>query len=191
MHVCPWWVGYLLLSPLRRLVENPERLVGDLVQEGMTVLEPGCGMGFLTLPLARMVGPGGRVVVVDIQAKMLRALERRARRAGLLERIERRLSDGDGLGLGDLAGTMDSAVALHVVHEVPDPARFFREVHAALKPGGRLLFREPKGHVKADDFEASLAAARAAGFEVIDQGGRFGPRGALLARAQVCSYPRP
>ncbi len=188
MHVCPWWMGYLLVNPLRRLVENPERLIGDLVQEGMTVLEPGCGMGFLTLPLARMVGPQGRVVVVDIQAKMIKALERRARRAGLLDRVERRLSDGDGLGLDDLAGAIDFAVALHVVHEVPNPARFFEEIHSALKPSGRLLFREPKGHVSAEAAEASLAAARAAGFEITDQGGRFGPRGALL---KVASQPWP
>jgi ubiquinone/menaquinone biosynthesis C-methylase UbiE len=182
-HVCPWWIGYILLSPLRRLVEDPERLIGDLVKGGMTVLEPGCGMGYLTLPLARMVGPEGRVVVVDVQEKMLDALARRARRAGLVDRIDRRLSDGVSLGLGDLAGTIDFAVALHVVHEVPDQARFFTEIHDALKPGGRLLFREPKGHVSAEAFEASLAAAREAGFEAIELGGRFGPRGGVLARA--------
>ena len=59
-HLCPPWVGYLLLNPLRRLLENPDKMLGQFVQDGMVVLEPGCGMGYFTLPLARMVGPEGR-----------------------------------------------------------------------------------------------------------------------------------
>ncbi|MBC8457841.1 MAG: class I SAM-dependent methyltransferase, partial [Deltaproteobacteria bacterium] len=89
-HVCPYWVGYLLLNPLRKLLENPDKILGPFVQEGMTVLEPGCGMGYFTLPLARMVGPKGRIVAVEIQQKMLSALERRARKEGVLDRIDLR-----------------------------------------------------------------------------------------------------
>ena len=66
-HVCPFFMGYLLLNPLRKLLENPDRLLGPFVRPGMTVLEPGCAMGFFTLPLARMVGATGRVIAVDIQ----------------------------------------------------------------------------------------------------------------------------
>ena len=98
-HICPLWVGRLLLSPLRKLVENPKKIFGPFVDEGMVVLEPGCAMGYFTLPLARMVGPEGRVIAVDIQPKMLAALERRARRAGLIERIEIREAGPDGLGV--------------------------------------------------------------------------------------------
>ena len=63
-HVCPPWIGYFLLNPLRKLVENPRGIFEPFVREGMTVLEPGCAMGFFTLPLARMVGPSGRVVAL-------------------------------------------------------------------------------------------------------------------------------
>ena len=52
-RVCPWWLGYLLASPLRRLMANPRKLLAPYVHEGMTVLEPGPGMGFFTLELAR------------------------------------------------------------------------------------------------------------------------------------------
>ncbi|MBW1912872.1 MAG: methyltransferase type 11, partial [Deltaproteobacteria bacterium] len=58
--VCPPWIGYLLLSPLRKFFENPDKMFGPYVREGMTVMEPGCGMGYFTLPLARMVGPEGQ-----------------------------------------------------------------------------------------------------------------------------------
>jgi len=181
-HVCPWWIGYLLLSPIRRLVESPQKMLGPYVQSGMVVLEPGCGMGYFTLPLARMVGPTGRVVVVDIQERMLQTLERRAQRAGLADRIERRRASDHGLGLDDLAESVDFACAIHLVHEVPDKDGFFREIRAALKPGGRLLLREPKGHVKLAAFDETLARAREAGFEAAEPGGRLGPRGALLVK---------
>ena len=57
----------LLASPLRRLRCNPASLLAPHVREGMTVLEPGPGMGFFTLELARRVGHTGRVIAVDVQ----------------------------------------------------------------------------------------------------------------------------
>ena len=77
-RVCPWWLGYFLLSPFRRLGQNPENILAPFVQDGMTVLEPGPGMGFFTLELSRKVGASGRVVAVDIQPRMLDRLKRRA-----------------------------------------------------------------------------------------------------------------
>ena len=50
-HTCPWLMQYLFVSPLRRLLEPPERLVGPFVRPGMTVVEPGCGFGFVSAPL--------------------------------------------------------------------------------------------------------------------------------------------
>jgi len=79
LRVCPWWIGYLLASPLRRrLGQDPVKILSPYVREGMTVLEPGPGMGFFTIPLARLVGPSGRVIAVDLQPKMIESLKRRA-----------------------------------------------------------------------------------------------------------------
>ena len=50
-RVCPWWMGYLLMCPLRRLGQNPDRMLAPFVATGMTVMEVGPGMGFFTLPL--------------------------------------------------------------------------------------------------------------------------------------------
>ncbi|MBW1781702.1 MAG: methyltransferase domain-containing protein [Deltaproteobacteria bacterium] len=163
-RVCPPFVGYFLLNPLRKLVENPDRIFRPFVREGMVVLEPGCGMGFFTLHLARMVGPDGRVVAVELQDKMLDVLGRRAQRAGLLDRIELRRIGTDGYGLDDLSGQVDFTAAIHVVHEVPDQALFFTEIWKALRPGGRLLVVEPKGHVSKEQFEETVAMAEKAGF---------------------------
>ncbi len=82
----------------------------------MTVLEPGPGMGFFTLELARRVGTSGRVVAVDIQPKMLDGLRRRLRKAGLLVRVQTRLAQPAGMGVADLAGDVDFALVFAVVH---------------------------------------------------------------------------
>ncbi len=165
-RVCPWWLGYLLASPLRRLIQDPAKVLGPYVREGMTVLEPGPGMGFFTLELARLVGPTGRVVAVDIQPRMLAWLRRRAARAGLADRVDIRLVPPDTLGLADLAGSVDFTLAMAVVHELPDVERFFTEVAEVSKTGAGLLVAEPAGHVKTVDFEAQLQAATRAGFEM-------------------------
>ena len=96
--VCPWWVGYILASPIRKLVQDPARMLKPFVRVGMTVLEPGPGMGFFTLELARLVGPEGRVIAVDVQPQMIAGLRRRAERAGLIDRIDIRLAGDDGSG---------------------------------------------------------------------------------------------
>lgn len=165
-RVCPWWVGYLLLSPLRRLGQNPARILAPHVRHGMTVLEVGPAMGYFSLPLARMVGPEGRVVCVDVQRRMLDRLERRARRAGLADRIETVHAAEDSLRIGAWDGRVDFTLAFAVVHEVPDQDRLMAEIHRAMKPGAAMLLGEPRGHVAGEDFDASVRIAGAEGFAI-------------------------
>jgi SAM-dependent methyltransferase len=130
----------------------------------MSVLEPGPGMGFFTLDLARLVGPSGRVVAVDVEPRMLARLERRARRAGLLDRIDARVVPPTSMRLDDLTASIDFGFAFAVVHEMPAAAPFFAEVARALKPGAALFLAEPAGHVSDGEFSAEVAAAARAGF---------------------------
>jgi len=181
-RVCPWWLGYLVANPLRRLLQDPVKVLGPYVREGMTVLEPGPGVGFFTLELARLVGPSGRVVAVDIQPRMLSGLRRRAARAGLLGRLDIRLVSSDALGLADLAGAVDFTLAFAVIHELPAVEPFFAEIANASKPGAGLLIAEPTGHVKTAKFEAELQAANRAGFELAGRPSIRRSRAAYLTR---------
>ena len=165
-RVCPWWLGYWLLNPLRRWSQNPREILAPYVREGMTVLEPGPGMGFLTLGLALLVGPTGRVVAVDVQPKMIDKLKQRLAKSGLNSRVETRVAPAESMGLADLREAVDFTAAFYVVHEFPDHGTFFAEVAEASKPGACVLLAEPKGHVKAAAFEAELEAAAKAGFSV-------------------------
>jgi ubiquinone/menaquinone biosynthesis C-methylase UbiE len=130
----------------------------------MTVLEPGCGMGYFTLPLARMVGETGRVIAIDIQPEMIAVMAQRSLKAGLFDRIEMRLGESDRLKIEDLGGKVDFAAALHMVHETSNPGGFFREIWKALKNEGRLLVIEPKGHVSLNESDKTIATAKEMGF---------------------------
>ncbi len=165
-RVCPWWLGYLLASPLRRLLQDPEEIVSPYVEEGMSVLDIGSGMGFFSLPLAKLVGEKGRVVCIDLQEKMIKGLLARAKEAGLTERIDARVCSLRTFGISDLAGKIDFALAFALVHEVPDKERLFGEIHAAMKLSGKVLMAEPKGHVSRPDFERTVSLAQGCGFEV-------------------------
>jgi SAM-dependent methyltransferase len=169
VRICPWWLGYLLASPLRSLIQDPSVLLEPHVRAGMTVLEPGPGMGFFTLELARKVGMNGRVIAVDIEPRMLRGLQRRAAKGRLLDRIELRRAQPESMAVLDLAGAVDFVLAFAVVHELPAPARFFAEATQALKPGGRLLLAEPAGHVGAVQFEEEVQLAVAAGLNLLER----------------------
>jgi tRNA A58 N-methylase Trm61 len=184
-RVCPWWMGYLLLGPLRRAFQDPGQILSPYVRPGMVVLEPGPGMGFFTLELARLVGPAGRIVAVDIQARMLDGLRRRAAKAGLGERVTTRLVQPNSLSVNDLAGQVDFVLAFALVHELPNARTFFADAAASLKPGGTLLVAEPTGHVSADAFEDELRAAVAAGLAVQDRPSIRRSRTALLIKTGV------
>ena len=163
-HVCPVWIGYVLASPVRKLLQNPDKILKPYVNEAMTVADIGCAMGFFSLPLAKMVGPDGKVICIDVQEKMIRSLEKRVQKAGLSGRIESIICNNDSLGLDDFKEKIDFALAFAVVHEVPDAAGFFSEIYKTIKPGGRLLVAEPKGHVSEKDFETTVSIGKQHGF---------------------------
>lgn len=182
-HICPVWVGYLLASPIRRLIHNPERILEPYIQPGMTVLDVGCAMGYFSLPMARMAGASGRVLCADCQAGMFTRLARRARRAGVLERLTMILGTRESLCLAGHEGSVDFALAMAMVHEVPDQARLFSEVYAALKAGARFLVAEPSGHVREKAFAESLRHAQEAGFQPVEQPVIARSRAVLLVKA--------
>lgn len=167
--VCPWWVGYILLIPFRKFAHHPQKILNRFVQPGMTVLEAGPGMGYFTLPLARMVEKHGRVISVDVQEKMIDKLRQRAQKAGLLERIDARVCTAKSLLISDIAGEVDFVLAFAMIHEVPDQHNLFREFHEALRPGGLILISEPDGHVTSTAFAETEAVATHKGFEVVER----------------------
>jgi SAM-dependent methyltransferase len=182
-HLCPVWVGRMLASPIRRFVENPTRIFRTYVTPGSTVVDVGCAMGFHSLDLARLVAPDGRVVCLDVQQKMLDGLMKRAHGRGLDSIVEPRLCSQDGLWIDDLAGRAELVLVFNVVHEATYPRRLLRECVDALRPGGRLLIAEPRGHVSQSGFDETITTALDLGLERHD--------GPLVWRSRTVMLARP
>jgi ubiquinone/menaquinone biosynthesis C-methylase UbiE len=70
-RVCPVSLAGGLDNKLRRYLQNPRKILGPYIEEGMTVLDIGCGPGFFSIELAQMVGNSGRVIAADLQEGML------------------------------------------------------------------------------------------------------------------------
>jgi len=164
-RVCPWWIGYLLLIPFRKLQHNPRNILGPHVKKGMQVMDYGCAMGYFSIPMAKMTGEKGAVYCVDIQEKMLSRLQRRAIKHDVSGTI-RTLQVGGNFSPNNLQSTLDFILLFMVAHEVPDQATLFNDLYNMLKPGGKVLFCEPKGHVTVYDFEKSIQWAKNAGFKI-------------------------
>jgi ubiquinone/menaquinone biosynthesis C-methylase UbiE len=179
-RVCPWWLCHSFDNPLRRLIHNPERMLKDHVRAGMTVVDVGCGMGYFTLGMARLAGPGGKVIAVDLQQEMLSALDRRAQKGGLSGRIVLHRCRPDRLGVEEQA---DFVLCFWMAHEVPDKPRFFGEIFSLLKPDGRLLLVEPRIHVSRSGFDQTLQTCLEAGFRELDKPGIALSRAVLMEKA--------
>lgn len=164
--VCPWWLCYTFDNPLRRLVHNAERILGPYVRPGDRAIDIGPGMGYFTLPLARLVGPGGSVTAIDIQAKMLSVLMARARRQGVPNVIRPHLAAPDSLGRHEPA---DFILAFWMLHEVPNPSAFLSEIGTLLKSTGAFLLVEPRVHVPRASFRDILRTAQAAGWRIREE----------------------
>jgi len=170
-------------TPLRRVLYHPERLAARYVKPGDRVLDFGCGPGFFTREFAKRVGESGQVFSVDLQEEMLRIVREKMGAEGLLPRVRTHRCEPDSIGLpSNLNGTFDAAFTIFVVHEVPDPARLFREAAALLKTGGTLFYTEPPFIVSGREFRDNLALAEEAGFLQDERSLFFVNRATLLRK---------
>jgi ubiquinone/menaquinone biosynthesis C-methylase UbiE len=174
-------MAFTLDNWLRRIIQNPRRIVGPYLEPGHTAVDLGCGPGFFTVDIARMVGDQGAVIAVDMQPRMLDYVARKARRKGVAQRVRLHHSAADRIGLDAAA---DFVLAYYVVHETPDPAAFLSEIRGFLKPGGHLLIVEPRFHVTQPAFVRLEALVESVGYAVQDRPRGKGGRSLLLTHGQ-------
>jgi ubiquinone/menaquinone biosynthesis C-methylase UbiE len=163
-RVCPVELASSLDSKIRRWLQNPYTIVAPYVKEGMTVLDVGCGPGFFSIEMAKLVGPGGKVISADLQEGMLKQLGNKIRGTVLEDRIKRVKCEQGKINVAD---TVDFILAFYMVHEVPDKNSFFKELRSVLKDQGQFLLVEPKlFHVSQKEFEATTRIAEDNGFRI-------------------------
>lgn len=113
------------------------------IKTGNTVLDIGCGTGFLTLGLAKAVGKNGKVIGIDISEEMMKKAEENLFRAGV-SNIEFKVGDAENIPLED--NSMDTVVGNMVLHHCPNPENAVKEMARVLKPNGRLVLADMEEH---------------------------------------------
>lgn len=131
----------LLDHPARLKLRAPAQTAALFGYEpGMKVVEVGCGTGTFTVEMAKLVGPTGRVHAVDLQKAMIDKAHVRITEAGLNDRVRFEHRGAYRLPMQD--ASMDLAVLMAVLSEIPDRALALAEVHRVLKPEARLVVGE-------------------------------------------------
>ena len=124
----------------RDVEEDPDRAIDVLkIEKGSTVADIGAGSGYMTVKLAKKVGPQGRVYANDIQQGMLDLLNKRLAK-GKITNVSVVLGTQDDPRLP--IETLDLVLMVDVYHELSQPQLMLRHIRASLKPGGRLVLLE-------------------------------------------------
>jgi SAM-dependent methyltransferase len=130
-----------LEHPLRLRYRNPTELLTVMgLFNGMVVADLGCGTGLFTVELARRVGPTGRVHAVDLQAAMVAHTTARVAAEGFADRVSLHRAGLHTLPLRDQS--VEVALMVATLGEVPAPVLALDEIRRVLKPGGRLVVSE-------------------------------------------------
>jgi ubiquinone/menaquinone biosynthesis C-methylase UbiE len=163
-RVCPVELANSLDNKIRRWLQNPQEILAPYVKEGMTVLDIGCGPGFFSIEMAKMVGKSGNVISADLQEGMLEKLSYKIKGTELEERIKRVKCDKDKINISE---RVDFILAFYMVHEVPDKNTFFKQLKSILSEKGQFLLVEPKlFHVFRKEFELTTKIAENNGFKI-------------------------
>lgn len=178
-NVCPCWFAYTFDNPIRNIFHDSKKIFAPYLSDGMSAIDLGCGMGFFSIGMAKIVGESGKIISVDIQQDMLDILLSRAKEQKVDSRIKTVLCSKNDINVDE---KVDFALTFWMVHETPDELHFLKQVHSILKESSKLLLVEPKIHVTSSEFIKTLALAENAGFKLIDSPKIFFSHTALLEK---------
>jgi len=165
-RVCPVEIAGSLDNTIRRWIQNPQKILGPYIEEGMVVLDIGCGPGFFSIDMAQMVGSSGRVIASDLQEGMLQKVRDKIKGTELEERITLNKCEENKIGVSE---KIDFVLLFYMVHEVPNKEALFNEIGTILKSNGQVLIVEPPFHVSKLAFEETIRKARNAGFTLVER----------------------
>ena len=177
-RVCPVELAGSLDTKFRRWLQNPNKILSPHIKEGMRVLDMGCGPGFFTIEIAKMVGDNGKVFAADLQEGMLQIVKNKIAGTELEKRITLVKCEKDKTNVTE---KVDFVLCFYMVHEVPGKEDFFKELKNVLDAGGQILIIEPAFHVSKKDFGLTLNIARSIGLKTNAGPKTFMNRSAILS----------
>jgi Methylase involved in ubiquinone/menaquinone biosynthesis len=162
--VCPVERAGGLDNFIRRWLQNPKKLLRPYIMEGAEVLDMGCGPGFFSIEIAKLLNNSGNVIAADLQEGMLDKVRQKIQGTALEHMITLHQCQERSIGL---TVKVDFILAFYMVHEVPDRQKLLEEMTHLLKPGGKILIVEPKFHVSKESFKSLLDETEKIGLKVI------------------------
>ncbi len=124
---------------------------------GQTILDLGCGPGFATVELARLVGPAGRIEAVDAAETFLRPLQNSLDAAGL---SHVRVQQGDAQNIPLANQSVDRVFVRWLMCFVPGPASVCQEIARVLRPGGKVVLWDYFNYMSVNVFPQQAAIHR-------------------------------
>jgi ubiquinone/menaquinone biosynthesis C-methylase UbiE len=177
LRVCPVERSGGLDNSIRRWLQNPLKILKPYIHNGMTILDFGCGPGFFSVEIARLLEGTGKVIAADLQQGMLEKLSKKVSGSGLEPYIVLHKCEENKIGVTE---KVDFVLAFYMIHEVPGQDGLFRELRSILKPNGKFYIIEPKFHVSKRSFEEMISRIEEVGFEIMERPKVFFSRTVLL-----------
>jgi ubiquinone/menaquinone biosynthesis C-methylase UbiE len=178
-RICPVEKAGGLDNSFRKLLQNPSKILKPYISKGMTVIDLGCGPGFFTIEIAKLLNNSGKVIAVDLQEGMLEIIKDKIKGTKLEKRIELHKCDENKIGITE---KVDFIFAFYMIHEVQNQNKLFEELKSILKPEGKIFIIEPKFHVSKISFQDMIRRLKNIGFEIIDSPKIF------FSRSILCNY---
>ena len=152
-------------NSVRRFLQNPQKILKPYIHKGMKIIDLGCGSGFFSVEIAKLLNDSVKVIAADLQEGILEKLKKKIKGTELEQRIEIHKCTNDEIGVTE---KVDFVLAFYMIHEVPDQDKLFRELKLILNPNGKIFIVEPKIHVSEKSFEKMVDGIKRLGFEMTD-----------------------
>lgn len=178
-RVCPVEIAGGLDNIFRRITQNPKKILKGQIKEGMTVIDLGCGPGFFTMEIARILNKTGKVIAADLQEGMLEIVRKKIKGSGFENIVKLHKCGENSTGIKEKA---DFVFAFYMIHEVPGKDNLFKELNSLLNEMGKLYIVEPVFHVSKSDFEKMIKKLESLGFNIIDRPRIFFSRAVLMGK---------
>jgi ubiquinone/menaquinone biosynthesis C-methylase UbiE len=169
-------VARALNSRVRKILQNPRKILRKYIKPGMKVLDFGCGPGMFALA---MVDLGAEVIAADLQQEMLDMLKGNIVNTRYQKKIKIVKCDKENINIED---KVDFILVFYVAHEVKNKDKMFAQLNKILKDGKKMYIAEPAFHVSKNDFEEELEIAEKQGFRIIKRPKMIVSRAAVLEK---------